>query len=297
MAITLKADAANGRASAANRARSATITAVAVILLSGCASLTGYPQRSPTADYVLPSTISDAAYYTEPDPGRQGQLRNELIFTRLRTINEQYDAFTKALNVQVNALSLGSDIALVSLGAVGTLVKSAATKTALAAATTIVAGTSTAVDKDLFYKNTIPAVIAEMDSDRAKVLVTLYTGLKESVSDYPLSAAEDALDDYRRAGSIPSAISKLTTAAENASASSKAQAAAALVGTYSYDDSGKLLQGFGWPSGAKNEDNQKKIRAEMTNEGVDTGVSVTSFVYMSQYRDQRAKVVSDLKLK
>ena len=269
----------------------------ALAFLSGCASLTGYPTSSPSTDYVLPANISDTAYYTEQDSGRQAQLRNELIFTRLRTINEQYDRFTKALNVQINALSLGSDVAIVGLGAAGTLVKSAATKTALAAATTIVAGTTTAVDKDLFYKNTIPAVIAEMDSDRAKVLVTMYTGLKESVSDYPLSAAEDALDDYRRAGSIPSAISKLTTSAENSSTSSKAAAAAALVGTYTYDDSGKVLQSFGWPSGSIDAGNQKKIRAEMTKQGVDTGVSVTSFVYMEQYATQRAAAVSDLKLK
>lgn len=267
------------------------------LALSGCASMSGYPTRVSQEGAQLPPNVSDAAYYAETDPAKQAGIRNQLIFARLRAVNEQYDRFTRALTTENNVTSLGSAITVVGLGAAGTIVKSSATKTALAAATTVVSGSAAAIDKDLFFAKTIPALVAQMDSDRAKVLVTLYTGLKQPVSTYPLSAAEDAIDDYQRAGSLPSAISKLTAATEQAASVAKAQAADALVGSYSFDDSAKLLQSFLAPNGVRNAANADRIRAAMTARGVDASVSVTGFIFMAQFAPQRAQVAADLGLK
>jgi hypothetical protein len=268
------------------------------LALGGCASVTGYPARVSQDGAPLAPGISDAAYYAAKDaPAKQAEIRNELIFARLRAVNEQYDRFTRSLTTENNVTTLGSAITVVGLGAAGTIVKSPATKTALAAATTVVSGGAAAVDKNLFFSKTIPAVIAQMDSDRAKVLVTLYTGLKQPVSAYPLSAAEDAVDDYQRAGSLPSAISKLTAATEHEASKAKAEAADALVGTYSFDDSGKDLQAFVWPNGVKDAARYERVRAAMTARGVDAEVSVTSFLHMNQFAAQRAQVAADLGLK
>lgn len=180
--------------------------------LASCSSLSGYPKPSsdPKAElqtlqvYFSPAEI--AKYDALTDPAAKRLYRNEIVTGRLRAIDLNYNAFVKALFVEHGTASLGGDLAILGLNAAGSVVGGAVTKSALAAASGGIAGAKGAVDTDLFYAKTLPALVAQMDAQRKTVLVNIRRGLAEPMSDYPLQQGLADLDSYYNAGTLPGAV-------------------------------------------------------------------------------------------
>jgi hypothetical protein len=77
-------------------------------------------------------------------------------------------------------------------------------------------GANTAINKDLYYQKTIPALLAQMEANRLKAKLHILQGLAQPDSKYSLMLAYTDLDSYKSAGSIPAAISSVTQDAANA---------------------------------------------------------------------------------
>jgi hypothetical protein len=92
----------------------------------------------------------------------------------------------------------------------------ATTKAALGAASAGVIGANAAINKDLYYQKTIPALLTQMEAERLKALASILAGIKQSDADYPLMQAYIDLNAYRTAGSIPAAVAGITQNAGNA---------------------------------------------------------------------------------
>ncbi|RUW36443.1 hypothetical protein [Mesorhizobium sp. M1E.F.Ca.ET.041.01.1.1] len=141
-------------------------------------------------------------------------LRNRIVYGRLAYYDMKYAEFVRNINAESNSINAGGNLAAITLTGIGAVTGTAATKSALSAASTAVLGGIGQVDKNLFYEKTMPALIAAMDATRAKTLLQISRSLRNSDDDYPLAAAFIDLNRYRDAGSIPSAIGTVGAAAE-----------------------------------------------------------------------------------
>ena len=186
--------------------------------LNGCAAISGYPTDPEDTDAILTTLkpyldpSKDADYYKATAADRQ-DLRNMIVLSRMRAFNIEFDNFEKGLWEDGNTATIGTDLTALALSTLATTVHGAATKTAYSAAATGVLGAGAAISKDLYYQKTLPALIAQMEANRAKAQRIILAGLQKTDSAYPLAAAEIDLDALKKAGSVPDAIGNMTQSA------------------------------------------------------------------------------------
>jgi hypothetical protein len=278
------------------------VAAGAAVLLSGCASVDGYPNRLEYSEqYVAevgPYASPDAVlrYNATTDIATATLLRNNTVTARIFSIDANFHQFVRDLTTQQNLSTVGVDWAAIGLASAGAVVGSSQTKAILAAISAGLLGAKASVDKDVFYNKTIPALITLMEGQRKIVLAQIYVGLKKSVTEYTLYQALADLDAYYNAGTINGALVGLTVTAGETSQVGSDQIAAVLTSSYSYDDSSQILRKFWKPDGTINTENQTKLKNWMKANGVDPG-SITYFIYSEAFSAKRAKAVSDLKIK
>lgn len=183
-------------------------------LVSACAPLIGFPS-DPTDTQAAADQQLVTEYYSlqEPEAGRQ-LLRNQIVSGRMNAYEAAYSNFKRRLNGDANTINLVSDLSILGLAGVAATTGSLATATALAAASAGIIGAKGAINSDLYFQRTLPALLAQMDANRARAKLPIVTGLRKSNTDYPLAIAFIDLDALRDAGGIPGAIGGLTQQAE-----------------------------------------------------------------------------------
>lgn len=202
--------------------------------LTACASVGGYPQAPETdanlqalkANYFAPNSTCVCNYdklrleYIRTKLPADAELlkamRDEIVLSRVHVYDIEFSCFQRLLYGTGNTVTLGSDLAVLALSGFGAVTGGAATKSALSAASGGIVGAKGAVDKDLYYQKTLPALILQMEANRAKVKLAIFEGLKLPDAQYPLQRAESDLADLNDAGSIPNAISNITQTATEA---------------------------------------------------------------------------------
>lgn len=193
----------------------------------GCASLEGYP-RDPenTADALARLAPNfdgtrEAEYQVASTPEQRQRLRDAIILGRIRAYDLEFDAFARELYGSGNSISVGSDLIVLILAGLGATTGDATTKSALAAASAGVVGAQGAINKDLYYQRTIPAMLAQMEANRAIAKLAILQGLYLSDAQYSLWRAYLDLESLKNAGSIPGAIATITGDAGNAKAAAE----------------------------------------------------------------------------
>lgn len=234
------------------RARAGAAVAVALTVLAGCAPVTGYPKDPENTDVTLANLqpyfdgTQERLYFAEKNAALRKQKRNEIIFARLHAYDIKFADFEQKLYGDGNAVSLGSDLIGLVLGGLTATTGNAATKSALGAASVGVIGANTAINKDLYYQKTIPALLAQMEADRLQAKMPIVAGVKLADADYTLMQAYIDLDTYKNAGSIPAAINAIN----RDTGAAKDEALEALrTGSFSNDASRQRLLAYIWPSG------------------------------------------------
>jgi hypothetical protein len=191
-------------------------------LISACAPLRGFP-TDPTDTQVLADQQLVANYYSPRATEEERRLlRNQIVSGRMNAYEAAYSDFKRRLNGDANTLNLAADLSLLGLAGVAATTGSITTATALAAASAGIIGAKGAINSDLYFKRTLPALLAQMDANRARAKLPIVTGLRKSNNDYPLAIALIDLDALRDAGGIPTAIGGLTQQAEVAKVSAEA---------------------------------------------------------------------------
>jgi hypothetical protein len=209
------------RANFRHAAKTGPLIGACLVVLAGCAPLLGYPKDPENTDVTLANLqpyfgVAKDVEYAHSDPANRVQLRNEIILARLRAYDINFADFEKRLYGDGNGVTLGSDLVGLVLGGLTATIGGAGTKAALGAASTGVIGADTAINKDLYYQKTIPALLAQMEADRLLAKAPIIAGMKLSDADYPLFQAYIDLDTYKNAGSIPAAINAVNKDAGNA---------------------------------------------------------------------------------
>ena len=141
------------------------------------------------------------------------EYRNKVVHGRLLALDLQFSLFKKAIYKQGVSSNLSLDILGVAVGAAGAVVTGADASRILSALSGGISGTGTAINKNLYYERTLPALIALMEANREKIRAQILEGLNHSVVAYPLGFALADLEQYFQAGSIPGAVAAVTAVA------------------------------------------------------------------------------------
>jgi hypothetical protein len=190
--------------------------------LAGCASTSGFSDdplkpddRSIAAmrDQYWSQAIVDcyhAGRCSNPQLGDRKAIRDYIVLGRVHVYRVEFSLLVRTLSSGNNLVSVGSDLTALILNGLGATTGDAATKAALAAASAGVLAANGAIDKDLFYSKTVPAIITQMEANRARAEATIFEGLKLPDNNYDLGRATHDLDLLNDAGSLSDAISSIT---------------------------------------------------------------------------------------
>jgi len=202
------------------------LASVLCLLTSGCAGITGFPERTyTTADQLAALTkyapASVLTPYDAVDNAARGGLtkegwRNEVLEARIQDMNLRFQDFERSLYKQGVGFGVGTDWVVLALTGAGALAGGAAN--ALSGAAAGVTGARASFDKEVLYNKTLPVLLAQMVAQRQTVLVRIRQGETQDANAYPLTRGLADLEDYYIAGTIPGAIADL---AANSGAQSK----------------------------------------------------------------------------
>ena len=193
-----------------------------VLVLTSCASIGGYPNRpentgeklaSLQKEYFLPNVNVLTKYNSITDKEEQRKYRDEVVFGQLLALDMQFYLFKGAIYKEGISSNLSLDVLGVLVGAGGALTTNAGTSRILSALSGGISGTQTAIDKNLYYEKTMPALLALMDAERTTVRAEILEGLTQDTSKYPMGRALTDLERYFQVGSIPGAIATVTSIA------------------------------------------------------------------------------------
>jgi hypothetical protein len=223
--------------------------------------------------YFQPARESE---YQKTTPAEKTAVRNEIVLNRMRAYNIEFDSFEKSLWTQGNVITTGGDLIALVLSGLGATTGSAGTKAALSAATAGIVGATAAINRDLYYQRTLPALLAQMEANRAKVQLIILNGLAKSDNDYPLYKAEIDLESLKNAGTLPSAVSTITQEASLNNQSAQAQLAALRSLPFSTSSTSQRMRVWLFPGGNEtvppNSTNVAALQQWMNKDTIDTNL-------------------------
>ena len=191
---------------------------------SGCASFRGTQQRVTATDFTRDTMVCPRTNEPRLAGESAARFRDRVIGMCLKAIQANYDAFKNALWMESGATTLGLDVLSQSLSSIASVVDGANTVRRLSAGSAFSQGLSATINKDLFYKQALPALIASMDARRNKIITGILDNQNKDreAKTYTLDRAGYDLDVLQQAGSLASAIQELTnTAVQNQVATDK----------------------------------------------------------------------------
>lgn len=184
-----------------------------LLSLSGCAALN---QDASKTDLGLNPSIDTIKRYTEtmmatPSATAEYSLvqRNNFIDNQVMLFNIRYVEYVKKLGIGKKSLDTTYDVTSLGLSLAGTLVGGVQAKENLAAAASLLTGTKLAVDKNFYFDQALPVLVAGMENRRKEVLVRILPGRQSPLSSYSLAQAQTDLAEYEMAGTLDGGIRSL----------------------------------------------------------------------------------------
>lgn len=186
-----------------------------LLFLAGCSSVRGY--QAPL-DFDLDDLIKEPIC---TQANIDVDCRNKYIDYYIIQSSVNFSEFVRELTSERNTTNLILDNLRTGVDAAITVIGGAGTKAALGAAATGLGGLHGNIDKRLFYKKTVPALVQFMDAKRSLILAEILKGRAQDINTYPLSLAIRDLQGFNDAGSISAAINAV--AAEGKQQAEKAE--------------------------------------------------------------------------
>lgn len=213
-----------GRKSKSRAAGRVLICLAASVSLGACATMRGAP-RNALEDPQTTLTVKQGGvekklfkreeiiqHYIVHETDKKA-FRNRVIDHYMGEIDRNYEFYSQRLFNEGIQAALGFDTAIIGLSSTAALFENAAND--LATVISAFAGTQGAINKNLYFERTLPALIATMDASRATVEAELVTRKDASDEDYSLEAAIRDLRRYQQAGTLMRAVTKVTERASD----------------------------------------------------------------------------------
>lgn len=268
---------------------------IVTLSLISCASPRGFPDREVSIDEELDelkifSRAKIDEYKASKNEEERMRIRNDYINARIEAIDAKFFQFEEKMYRENIALNLGTDAIILGSGAAGALVSGGASQI-LSAASAAVIGMKGSIDKKIFYEKTLPALFAQMEAQRQKILANIQTNLLNNTTAYSLWRGRVDLQRYRRAGSIDGAISATTLDA--AAKIIKADEDLDKILPFKPDEGAISLEKWLGPltsSGEFDSEKVKKIKACWKKTGVPESTLFIDFILESTYAAKRLEV-------
>lgn len=195
--------------------------ALGTVGLSGCTTMRGAPvnvlEESDAALLVAPgkSLVTREQIITHyvgiDNEDRQREFRNRVTDHYLGQIDKQYETYSTRLFSEGIELALGFDAAIIGLSSTAALFENVASD--IATVISGFAGLRSAINENLYFDRTLPALIATMDTQRIEIETEIIAKKQQSVADYTIEAAIRDLRRYQHAGTLMRAITRVTETA------------------------------------------------------------------------------------
>lgn len=199
-------------------------------LVAGCAPMDGMPKpviSTKDALGVVQQYRLDSVYAAThngdgslKDVALRTDYRDRLVAAYLMAADARYFDFRRSLSSDMKTTNIGYDFTILSLTGTASVWQSASRY--LSAAATGIAGGRAAVNRELYYEKTLPALVAAMEAQRLQVRSEILGKLNQNEDHYPVEAALADLDRYQGAASLDGAIQQVTQYAAVAAAAGSA---------------------------------------------------------------------------
>ncbi len=281
------------------------VPALTAVALCGCAAIAGYPKDPEKASAALEALkpyfdpAKDAQYGSLTDATQKRAARDIIVLSRVRSYDIEFTGYEKSLWGTGNTVTLGGDLIALALGGLATTAAGTSAKSAYSAAAAGIVGGSAVINRDLYFQRTLPALLAQMEANRAKVKLKILAGIKQSDSEYPLPLAELDLADLKNAGSMPAAVGSITQAATGDKQAAQTKIDALRTGTISATDTTKRLRSWISPNNQVDQIRMKALQDWMNADATDTdlhGLPPEILIDLDnpQMEADRARAISDL---
>jgi hypothetical protein len=185
---------------------------------SGCASsvIKGSP---PLPTYQATTVETLAAKYSQPnaipfDPTLlTKEQRNQIVEDIIYLIDVNYTKFEGELSLSRASFETSSDLAVLGLGAAGSLINVTSTQALLAAISGGISGARVSINKNFFYEQSTSGLVSTMRASRKKKLEDIRKAEALLLADYPMSQALGDTTDYYNAGTIVGALQSIISEA------------------------------------------------------------------------------------
>lgn len=205
------------------------LTILSAVLLGGCASLRGSTESVMGSTYDGLKKGNYSTYekiidgYEDAGAGKK-EYRNRVLALYMDAIDESYDRYSKQLFSEGIQSGLAFDTGILSMSAMAALFKNSADEMATLISTA--SGVHAAIDKNLYFERTLPALIATMDASRIKVSSEIAAKMALPADAYPIEGAMRDLRRYQEAGTIFRAVTSITGTASEKKSEAEEQAKA-----------------------------------------------------------------------
>lgn len=196
---------------------------ITALTLQGCATLQGSPTPVLLMDDLVqtarlyPPDLAIQQYNQRRDPlgkdfSEQRAYRDQVLFTYLAAIDARYRNFEQGLTSQNKfGNSLASVLSLYTSALAS--VASGDLATGFATSSTFLQGAQGSLNKELFFEQTLPALISVMEAERSRIRAEILRSLaRDTKSDRIVYGMAEALNDisrYQDAASVETAVAKL----------------------------------------------------------------------------------------
>ncbi|MBU1722927.1 MAG: hypothetical protein KJ892_03615 [Gammaproteobacteria bacterium] len=187
---------------------------------TGCSTFEGYPAdsslQSATSLKALDEDLDNwVTQYEDADHSQRSSVRNNLLRRRMIMTDLAYEQFEKSIYVQNLRGTVYTDWTTNLLTSAGPATDHIPTRNMLSGLSTVLSGGKAIYESNVISKGVMSALIAEMRTSRAEVRNRIRERTDLGADQYDLYDALADLNDYKVAGSIPSAIASLNARASD----------------------------------------------------------------------------------
>jgi hypothetical protein len=151
---------------------------------------------------------------SKPDLAQARILRDQIAYRVMAEIELAYGRFEMTLTTNRAAFQTGSDVVQLGLAAAIAVTPAGDVTDILAASLAGFKGTTLSIDKNFFEQKTTEALVSQMRANRKTIQAQLLKSLAtRDVTTYPLESVWVDLVDFYYAGTVPSALVSIASAA------------------------------------------------------------------------------------
>jgi shikimate 5-dehydrogenase len=155
-----------------------------------------------------------ADYKKETDPARKQDKRNCILYQHVRDVRAYHEAVETDLFETSSFIGFDLDVGTLLATTIATAVTPVGTKTLWSAIASVTGGARLAASKNFLDERNRSVVLASMRSQRARKLAALFEKMETGADKYPLEQGLIDVVDLMNSGSVASAISEMSKAAE-----------------------------------------------------------------------------------